>query len=106
MVVDAYRALDVMLNHPRIDKNRIGIIGGSKGGGVAFYSLWKPLFKVMNTENQFALHVSIYAFPVDFTPFDFTGAPILSLVGEKDNWTPAAPWVPLIKKFNDNGYPF
>ena len=104
MVVDAFRALDVMANYPRIDKNRIGIMGESKGGGVTLYSHWKPFIKVMNTENQFALHISLYAMPNDFTPFEFTKAPILALLGEKDNWTPAAPWIPLVQKFKDNGY--
>ena len=104
MGVDAFRALDVMANHPRIDKNRIGIIGESKGGGVTLYSHWKPFIKVMNTENQFALHLCLYSMPSDFEPFEFTKAPILALLGEKDNWVPAAPWIPLVQKFKDNGY--
>lgn len=104
MVVDAYKALEVMANHPRIDKTKIGIMGESKGGGVVLYSLWKPMKKAIGVNATFALHISLYAFGHDFKPFDFTKAPILALVGEKDNWTPAGPWIPLVNKMKTHGY--
>jgi dienelactone hydrolase len=104
MVVDAFKALEVMANHPRIDKNRIGIIGESKGGSVSLYTHWKPFLNVMNTKEKFALHISLYAMANDFKPFEFTDAPILSLVGEKDNWVPPETWIPLIQSFKDHGH--
>jgi len=104
MVVDAFKALEVMVNHPRIDKNRIGIMGESKGGIVAMHTRWKPFHKLMKTEEEFALHIPLYAFGSDYEPFEFTKAPMLALLGEKDNWTPAAPWIPLVQKYKDHGY--
>ena len=43
MVLDAYRALDKISTHSKIDKNRVAIMGWSLGGGVAIFSGWLPL---------------------------------------------------------------
>ena len=104
MAVDVYKALEVMSNHPRIDKNRIGIIGNSKGGIVSLITKWKPLKDAIGVKETFALHISLYGLAMEFEPFKFTDAPLLALVGEKDNWIPAEPWTPMVAKMNNNGY--
>jgi len=104
MVVDVYKALDLLSKHPRIDAARIGLIGESKGGIVTLASYWKPLRDAIGTETQFALHIALYGLAFDFQTFEFTGAPFLALIGEEDDWTPAAPWIPLVEKLKKHGY--
>ena len=43
IILDAYRAFEVLANHPNIDKNKVSITGWSLGGAVALFSGWLPL---------------------------------------------------------------
>ena len=103
MVVDVYMALQVLSNDPRIDKDRIGIMGESKGGLTMLFAMWKPVRDAINV-GTFGLHIGLYHISPEFETFEFTGAPILSLLGEKDNFTPSAPAKDLFKKFEEIGY--
>ena len=98
MVLDAYRALEALSKHPRIDANRIAITGWSLGGGVTLFSAWLPLKEAINKELSFAAHLALY--PPCFvapTNLSFSKAPIHILIGAADNWTPAAPCEELVK---------
>ena len=62
MVVDAYRALEVLANHPRIDASRIIVMGFSRGGGAAHWSAIKR-FQAMHgpvSPLAFAAHIAMY----------------------------------------------
>ena len=90
MVLDAYKALETLTEHPMINKEKVAITGWSLGGGVALFSGWEPLFRKINPNIKFAAHLSIYP-PCIAQPenLKFTDAPMHILIGELDNWVPA-----------------
>ena len=97
MVLDAYRALEVLSNHPNIDKNNVSITGWSLGGGVTLFSAWLPLKNAITKNLSFASHLAFY--PACFiNPEDksFSKSPIHILIGELDNWTPSQPCIDLV----------
>jgi dienelactone hydrolase len=105
LTADAYNALILLSTHPRIDKARIGIMGSSKGGAVSMVSAWEPVRKAMtNDDLKFALHIALYPFCYGFESIQMTGAPILTLIGEKDDWTPAEPCIKCTKAIKGAGY--
>ena len=99
IILDAYRALEKLAEHPNIDKEKVSITGWSLGGGVSLFSGWMPVKNAITTSVSFASHLVFYP-PCFINPENlaFTQAPIHILIGEKDNWTPAAPCSNLIKK--------
>ena len=101
MILDAYRAFEVLAEHPRIDKNKVSITGWSLGGGVTLFSAWLPLKEAINKELSFASHLAFYP-PCFINPdnTDFSKSPIHILIGEIDNWTPSAPCIDLVNKLN------
>jgi len=104
MVLDAYRALETLAKLPQIDKDRVAITGWSLGGGVALFSGWLPAIEKITQEVQFAAHLSIYP-PCIIEPqiLRFTDAPMNILIGELDNWVPAAACKDLVPKMQDAG---
>ena len=60
MILDAYRAFEILADDPRIDKDRVAITGWSLGGGVALFSGWLPLVEEITDKVKFAAHLSIY----------------------------------------------
>ncbi len=91
MILDAYKALAVLANDPRIDLNRVAITGWSLGGSVALFSAWKPLKNAITSHLSFKAHLPIYP-PciIDLESIEFSDVPIHILIGELDNWVPAA----------------
>ena len=104
MILDAYRALEKLSEHPNIDKNKVSITGWSLGGAVSLFSAWLPIKNAITKKVSFASHLPIYP-PcfVDPENTDFTDAPIHILIGENDNWTPAKPCTEFVKKINKKG---
>lgn len=87
---DAFVALRLLRQHPRIDPARIGVMGFSRGGTVSWSSAMREGFVLFRREGlNFALHVPYYP-GCNFGPATATtGAPMLFLLGGADNWTRA-----------------
>ena len=60
MIVDAYKALETLSNHPSINNDKISITGWSLGGAVTLFSAWLPLKRAINKDLNFASHLAFY----------------------------------------------
>ncbi len=89
MMADAYHALTLLRTHPRLDPERIGLMGASKGGGVALFTAWEFWTKTaLPGPARFALHIPLYPnCSTTFEANELSGAPVLILVGDQDDWT-------------------
>ena len=94
MAVDAYRALALLANHPRIDASRIALMGFSRGGIAALYAGLKRFQRMHGPAGlEFAAYLSFYA-PCSTTYIDDTDAsekPIRQFHGVADDYVPVAP---------------
>jgi dienelactone hydrolase len=93
MINDAYRALELLAKHPRIDATRIGIFGGSRGGRVALYASLKRFQRMYASPGtEFAVYLPFYA-PCSTTYIDDTEVvdrPIRLFHGTADDAAPIA----------------
>lgn len=106
MVSDAFQALKLLATHPRINRDNIGIMGFSKGGTVSQFTMWEPRRQSeIDSDLRFALHMPIYPACANFDEFAPTGAPIMMMLGGRDNWTSPKPCLAFINKLQDGGYP-
>ena len=109
-VGDAYAALRFLRGQIDVDGKRIGILGWSHGGGSVLATISKPPKSGSESERDegFAAAVSFYpgctskAKAADkFHPY----APLLLLIGEADDWTPAEPCKTLTTSVAGRGEP-
>ena len=94
MLIDAYRALAVLAKHPRIDPNRIAVMGFSKGAVPAVYSSNERFRKLYNPASvEFAAHIGLYTpCNVQYRDDDkVTGAPIRLFHGIADDYVSIVP---------------
>jgi dienelactone hydrolase len=93
MVLDAYRALDILANHPRIDPTRIAVMGFSRGGQGALYSSLKRFQQAWSLRLTFAAHIPLYAScqATIVGDTDLSPAPIRQFHGAADDYVPVAP---------------
>ena len=106
MIVDAYRALNLLANHPRIDPARIALMGFSRGGGVALYASMKR-FQHMHGPEGFEYAAYIPFYPACWTSYiedeQVSERPIRIFHGAADNWTPVEPCRKYVERLRKNG---
>jgi dienelactone hydrolase len=106
MMIDAYRALGTLAQHPRIDPNRIAVMGFSKGAVAAVYSSNERFLKMYGPPNaQFAGHIGIYT-PCNtiFRGDDkVTGKPIRLFHGIADDWVSIEPCRTYVERLKKSG---
>lgn len=99
--VDAYAALAYTRSLPYVDGRRVGIMGGSHGGSTTLATMTVPTAKSAG----FAAAVALYPRCDIQTGVCRPVAPLLILIGEKDDWTPAEPCRRLADAARAAGHP-
>lgn len=105
-LVDAFQALKKLASLSMIDENKIGISGYSFGGTVAMVSADMHLVEAgLAGGKKFAAHLPVYpSCQSQFRTLKLTGAPMLFLVGELDDYTPAKYCVSYVERMVAEGY--
>jgi dienelactone hydrolase len=127
-VHDAYAALAHLRTLPFIDGSRVGLMGGSHGGSTTLASMVAPEQgkEPLAREKQAGFAAAVALYPgcaarmgdwravrragVGGPITDYVGvykpvAPLLILIGENDDWTPAEPCRKLTEVARQAGYP-
>jgi dienelactone hydrolase len=94
MILDLYRSLAIVAAHPRVDPNRIAVIGFSRGGQAALYAALNRFQRMWNPSGiEPAAYIALYA-PCITTYIDdtqVTDRPIRIFHGSSDDWVEIAP---------------
>ena len=94
MILDAYRAIELLSKHPSIDASRIMVMGFSKGGFAALYASLKRFQRMHGSPRvEFAAYVAFY--PACNTTYledkHVSERPIRIFHGSADNYVPVEP---------------
>ncbi|MGC2778764.1 MAG: dienelactone hydrolase family protein [Bradyrhizobium sp.] len=93
LILDIYHSLDVLAKHPRVDPDRIVLMGFSRGGQAALYASLERFHKRWNNSGlQFAAYIPFY--PDCATTYlgdtDVVARPIRIFHGGPDDYNPVA----------------
>ncbi|MFZ6763255.1 dienelactone hydrolase family protein [Pseudoroseomonas sp. WGS1072] len=91
LILDIYGALDILARHPRVDPERIILIGFSRGGQAAFYAAMERFHRLWNHSGaQFAAYIPFY--PDCATRYiddtKLVARPVRLIHGEADDYNP------------------
>ena len=105
MMVDSYRALDLLAKHPRIDASKISVMGFSKGAVASVFSASTRFKAMYGSSAKFASHIGLYT-PCN-TRFigdtDLTGSPIRFFHGTSDDYVSVVPCRAYVAELKSKG---
>jgi dienelactone hydrolase len=105
-ILDTYRALDILAKHPRVDPERIMLMGFSRGGTAALYASLKRFNQMWNKSGiEFIAYVPFYpdcamTFVADEEVMD---RPILIFGGTPDDYNPISACRPYVDRLKTAG---
>lgn len=105
MMVDAYKALELIATHPRIDAKRIHVMGFSKGAVASIFSASTRFKKMYGGQAQFAGHIGLYT-PCNMRfigDTDLTGAPMRLFHGITDDYVNIIPCRGFVEELKKKG---
>ncbi|WFU18648.1 dienelactone hydrolase family protein [Bradyrhizobium sp. CB3481] len=92
LILDIYRALDILAKHPRVDSARIALMGFSRGGQATLYASLKRFHRLWQVRRGICDLRPFY--PDCMTTFlsetDVVGRPIRIFGGMQDDYNPIA----------------
>lgn len=105
-ILDIFRGLDVLAKHPRVDPQRIVLMGFSRGGQATLYASLKRFHRMWNKSGvEFAAYVPFY--PDCATTFiadtDVAERPIRIFGGTKDDYNPIVLCKPYLDRLKAAG---
>lgn len=105
MVIDALRALGAIGSRSEVDPYRVAIMGGSKGGIVAYETLYKEYIDAAQIGGlSFKIHIPLY--PTcnwnDWTT-KYGGGRVLAFLGSSDDFTPSNHCISHFEKMRESG---
>src|SRR4051794_3419374 len=105
MILDAYRAFDMLAAHNRIDPARIAVMGFSRGGQSALYSAMTRFQEMWDPRAKFAAHIPLYASCTTtlMGDTDVSPVPIRQFHGQADDYVTVAPCRPYFERLRAAG---
>ena len=114
-VRDAYAALSYLRTLDYVDGRRVGLMGGSHGGSTALFSMGTrgDDAEALASEKRAGFAAAVALYPGCRAPSRRVASPaayravgpVLILIGEKDDWTPAEPCQQLADAARSAGFP-
>lgn len=91
LIIDIYRSLEILAKHPRVDPDRIVLMGFSRGGQAALYASLERFNKLWNKSGvQFAAYIPFYpdCSTTYQTDTEVAARPIRIFHGTPDDYNP------------------
>ncbi|MGY4504174.1 dienelactone hydrolase [Bradyrhizobium sp. GM24.11] len=91
LIIDIYRSLEILAKHPRVDPDRIVLMGFSRGGQAALYASLDRFNKLWNKSGvQFAAYIPFYpdCSTTYQTDTEVAARPIRIFHGTPDDYNP------------------
>lgn len=104
LIVDIYRSLDILAKHPRVDPDRIVLMGFSRGGQAALYASLDRFHKLWNKSGlQFAGYIPFYpdCSTTYATDTEVAARPIRIFHGTPDDYNPVASCKAYVARLQD-----
>ncbi|UZE51665.1 dienelactone hydrolase family protein [Rhodopseudomonas sp. P2A-2r] len=103
-IIDIYRTLDILAKHPRVDPDRIILMGFSRGGQAVLYASVARFQKLWNRSGlQFAAYIPFYpdCGTTYRTDADVVDRPIRIFHGMPDDYNPVASCKAVVQRLQD-----
>ena len=106
LIVDIYRALEILAKHPRVDPERIVLMGFSRGGQAALYASLDRFNGLWNKSGvQFAGYIPFYpdCSTTYATDTEIAARPIRIFHGTPDDYNPVASCKAFVARLQEAG---